>query len=385
MKSERSLLMIPGPTNVDPEVLRALSRPTEAHTSEYFAKIFRESIESLRRIMLCDGYPFIVAGAGTLAMEMAIANVVEAGDRVLVVSNGIFSERFCDIINGYGGVVERIEVEWGDVVDPRKLRERLEEGNYKAVTVTHVDTSTGAANRAAQIGEVMKDFDALYILDTVCSLGGMEVRIDDWNVDICVSGSQKALAIPPGLAIVAASDRAVEAYKSRKSRVSFYYGNFGNWIPIMEDPSKYFSTPPVNMIYAFHRSLQGILEEGLERRFRRHEVMSTAFRSAMEALGMRLVAKGDCAASTVSAVYYPDGVEDVEFRRAMSSKYHVVVAGGIGKLKQKAFRVGHMGNVNMNDIVSTVSAIERSLGEQGCLKETGMGLRAANNVLAQFT
>jgi len=377
--------MIPGPTNVDPEVLRALSRPTEAHTSPYFTKIFKEAIDSLRKIMFCGGYPFIVAGSGTLAMEMAIANVVEADDRVLVVSNGYFSERFCEIIEGYGAVVDRLEVEWGDVADPMRLRERLEKGRYKAVTVTHVDTSTGAASPAAKIGDVLKDFDALYILDTVCSLGGMEVRVDDWHVDVCVSGSQKALAIPPGLAIVAASERAIEAYKKRKTKVSFYYGSFGKWIPIMEDPSKYFATPPVNMIYAFQRSLQGILEEGLERRFRRHEVMAAAFRSAMEALGLRLVARTDCAASTVSAVHYPEGAEDEGFRKAMSSKYHVVVAGGIGKLKGKVFRVGHMGNVNMNDIVSTVSAVERSLGEQGRLKETGLGLRAANNVLAQFT
>jgi len=385
MRTERSLLMIPGPTNVDPEVLRALSRPTESHTSPNFARAFKESIAYLREIMSCNGYPFIVAGSGTLAMEMAIANVIEPGDRVLVVSNGYFADRFSEIIPCHGGVVERLEVGWGEAVEPKILRERLEGGDYKLVTVTHVDTSTGAANPAAKVGEVMRDFDALYVLDTVCSLGGIQVKVDEWNVDLCLSGSQKALAIPPGLALLAASERAVEAYKRRKSKVSFYYGNFANWLPIMEDPSRYFATPPVNMIYAFHRSLQGILEEGLENRFRRHEVMATAFRSAMEALGLRLVAKPDCAASTVSAINYPEDVKDEEFRKAMSSKYHVVIAGGIGKLKGKVFRVGHMGNVNMNDIIATVSAIEGSLKDQGSLKEAGAGLRAAMNTLSQLS
>lgn len=377
--------MIPGPTNVDPSVLRALSRPTESHVSGSFAQVFKETIENLAKVMSNRGQTFIVSGSGTLAMEMAIANVVEPGDRVLCVCNGHFAERFVPIVEGYGAQVDRLEVEWGQVADPKRVREKLEAGSYKAVTVCHVDTSTGAANRAKEIGEVMRSFDSLYILDTVCSLGGMDVKVSDWNVDLCISGSQKALAIPPGLAIVSGSDEAMDAYRKRKTKVSLYYGNFANWQPIMEDPKKYFATPPVNMIYALHKSLQMILEEGLERRFKRHQIMSGAFRAAMEALKLRLVAKEECASDTVSAIYYPSKVDDEAFRTTMAGKHHVVVAGGIGKLKSVTFRVGHMGNIDVNDILSTVGAIERTLKDQGYLEETGHGVSAANNAISQVS
>jgi len=257
--SERELLMIPGPTMVNPRVLRALSTPTLSHVSPAFVDIFDEAIGDLKKIFMTKGDVLIICGSGTLATEMAVANIVEPGDKGLVVINGLFGERLAEICARHKATVTQLNVDWGKVANPERIGEELTKDDYKALFVVHVDTSTGATNKIREIGDIAKDSDTLFAVDTVCSLGGMEVRVDDWNIDICVAGSQKAIAVPPGLALLAVSKKTLKESEGRCEPVDFYYGDFQNWIPIIRDPRKYFATPAVNMVYALNESLKMIL------------------------------------------------------------------------------------------------------------------------------
>ncbi|MEM3783645.1 MAG: alanine--glyoxylate aminotransferase family protein [Candidatus Bathyarchaeia archaeon] len=378
---EREILMIPGPTNVDPKVLRALSTSTTSHTSQEFASIFKEALNNLKKVFMTSNEVFVIAGSGTLALEMAIANIVEPGDKVLNTVSGFFGNYFVEISKVYGAVPRVLEVPWGKPVKPEHVREALMEDDYKAVTVTHVETSTGVANPIKEIGEVVKKYsDAFYIVDTVCSLGGMEVRVDEWGIDACASGSQKCVGVPPGLALIAVSQKTLEYLEKRKTSVGSWYGSFKNWLPVMRDPTKYFATPPVNMVYALHEALKLIIEEGLENRFRRHYALAEAFRAAVNALNLNLIAEKENAANTVSAIYYPENIDDPQFRNEMK-KRGIIVASTLGPLKGKGFRVGHMGNVNQNDIFATITAIETTLKKLGYKVELGNGAAAAQEKL----
>jgi len=378
---ERKLLMIPGPTNVDPAVLRMLSKPTLAHTDPQFVEIFKEALENLKQVFMTKHHVFAIAGSGTLALEIGLANILEPGDRVLNVVTGYFGDYFVKISKAHGSTSAVLEAPWGKRVEPDQIKETLKENNYKAVTVTHVDTSTGVVNPIREIGQIVKEnSEAFYVVDTVCSLGGMEVRVDDWKIDACVSGSQKCIGLPPGLALLSMSDRTLDLLENRKTPVGMWYGDIKNWLPIMMDPSKYFATPPVNMIYALSESLKAILAEGLEQRFGRHHIMAEAFRAAIEALSIRLVADSDCRADTLTAAYYPEKIEDASFRSEMR-KRGVVVASTIGPIRGKGFRVGHMGNVCENDVLSTIGAIETTLEHLGYKFCLGAGLTAAGDKL----
>lgn len=276
---ERKLLMIPGPTNVDPAVLRALSKPTLAHTDPQFVETFREALENLRKVFMTNHDVFAIAGSGTLALEIGVANIIEPGDKILNIVSGYFGDYFVKMSKAHGAASKVLEVPWGKCVKPNQVQEALEEDDYKAVTITHVDTSTAAINPIREVGQVVKEnSDAFYIVDTVCSLGGIEVRVDDWHIDACLSGSQKCLGVPPGLALLSVNDRVLNLLDDRKTPVGVWYGDLKNWLPIMRDPSKYFATPAVNMIYALSESLKGILSEGLEPRFKRHHIIAEAFR-----------------------------------------------------------------------------------------------------------
>jgi len=378
---ERELVMIPGPTNVDSSVLRALSRPTLSHVSSEFADIFKRSLVNLKKVFMTNGEAFIVAGSGTLAMEMAVANVVEPNDKVLNLVSGVFGQRFVDVTKYHRALPTVLEAPWGEAVKPDMVKDALQRDDYKAVTVVHVDTSTGVANPIKEIGQVVKNYsDALYIVDTVCSLGGMEVPVDDWKIDICLTGSQKCLGVPPGLALLVVREEAMKLLETRSNPIDFYYGDFKNWLPIMRDPSKYFATPPVNMVYALSEALNLVLEEGLEKRFRRHYVCAEALRAAIDALNLKIVAEREYASNTITAIHYPEKVEDQAFRTGMKA-CGVVVAGGLGPLKGKGFRIGHMGNVNLSDITSTIGAVEITLRNLGYLFEYGAGLKAAEEKL----
>ena len=384
--NERKLLMIPGPIDFDPAVLRAMAVTTPSHVSPEFIAVFGEAIEKLREVFLAErGQPFVVAGSGTLAMDMAAANLIEPGDRALVVNTGYFGDRFAAILERYGAEVTQVKTAIGDVPPLDEVEAALRDGGYKLLVVTHVDTSTGVATDVKALAQLAEKYGALSVVDGVCATAGMECRQEEWGIDVYLTASQKAIGVPPGLAILVASPRAIEAFKGRKAPVLNYYADWANWLPIMEayearHPS-YFGTPPVNLIYALRESLDQILAEGMEARFRRHRAISGAFKAAVSAWGLQQVPLEPAkAAHTMTAIYYPEGVDSSLL--ALIKKGGVVVAGGLHPaIKDKYFRVGHMGAVSPGDILATVGAIECALIDSGYKVEPGVGLAAAQEML----
>ena len=379
--SERDLLMIPGPTNVDPMVLRSMARPTISHTSTAFATVFKETVADLARIFQTSGIILPLAGSGTLGAEVALSNILEPGDKVLAISGGYFGDRLAEISSNLGATVDKVEVPWGSAARIEDIERKLTETAYKAMLVVHVDTSTGVANPVKELGSLAKAKGALFVVDTVCSMGGMDVQVDGWGINVCFTGSQKALASPPGMTVISFDSKALGVREKRRTPPSSYYGDIKRWLPILQEPTKYFATPAVNTFYALHESCRMILAEGLEERFKRHRKFASAFRAGLKAMGLQLLCEDAVASNTLTVAYHPKGVSDVEFRKSMAEDYGVVVAGGLGPLKDKAFRVGHMGNVNRSDILATLSAIEGSLGKQAYRFQAGSGVSAANRSL----
>jgi alanine-glyoxylate transaminase/serine-glyoxylate transaminase/serine-pyruvate transaminase len=378
---DETLTMIPGPTPVHPRILAALARPTVSHVSPAFVAAFRSALADFRRLCQSDeGQPFVVSGGGTLAMEMALVNTVAPGERLLVISQGYFGDRWAELASVFGVEFDVLRSEWGEAVPPDSLARRLDAARYAAVAITHVDTSTGTAAPAAAYCELLRDRKEIVILDGVCATGGMDEPCSAWGVDVLLTAPQKAIGAPPGLALCLFSPRALARRRGRTS-VQGYAADVMRWLPIMDDPTRYFSTPPVNEILALTEALRIIQEEGLAARLARHAAIARAFRTGVEALGLALFTAPGCRADTLSVVRYPEGVEDAAFRSAMAMR-GVVVAGGLGPTAGKVFRVGHMGNIGAAEIATTLGATEASLRSLGRKIASGAALAAAAPHLA---
>ncbi|MBE0635224.1 alanine--glyoxylate aminotransferase family protein [Candidatus Bipolaricaulota bacterium] len=380
---DRSLLMIPGPIEFEPEVLQALGAPTTSHVAPNFIEAFGRALEAMRKIWLApEGQPFVVAGSGTLAMELAGANLVEPGDRALVLSTGVFGDRFEDLLSRHGADVTVLRAPIGQTLDLSQVEDDLRSGVYKILTVTHVDTSTAVRMPIREIGELARRYNVLSIVDGVCSVAGEEIWQDEWNLDVVLTASQKAIGVPPGLALLVASQRAMAAFASRETPVRSYYADWAKWLPIMQayearKPS-YFGTPAVNLVAALDVSLRQIVDEGMTARFARHEQLAGAFRAGAVALGMNFVAtEPQHRANTLTACRYPNGVAAGDLLPAIKQA-GVIVAGGLHpEIKSEYFRVGHMGAVSMGDILAALGAIEIGLRHAGHVCEPGIGVAAA--------
>lgn len=365
----KEMLLVPGPTPVVDEIYDALSSETMGHTDPRFAKIFKNSLELSKQLYNTDGEVFIMAGSGTLAMEMAIINTVASGEKLLVVSHGYFGDRFIPLAKVFGIQVETLQAEWGQQISKELVEEKLAEGGFKAVTVTHVDTSTGVMANVEELVPVVKKAGALFILDGVCASAAMEEDMQkaygqpDYKIDVVLTGSQKAIGVPPGLGIVAFGPKALAAREAMDS-IMGYYTDIKNWQPVMNDPVKYFATPPVNMIYAFNRGMEIVMEEGLDARYCRHFSLGRAVRAGLKVYGMKPLAEEAVAAPTLSCIIYPEGLNDAEFRSKLASK-GVVVAGALAALAGKAFRIGHMGNATEEMFVEALKLIGETLKEMG--------------------
>lgn len=359
--------MIPGPIEFDPSVLEKMAQPTLSHVAPSFIESFGRAIEMMRKVWLApSGQPFVVAGSGTLAMDMAGANLIESGDTVLVVSTGYFGERYAELLKRYGANVTFLQSEVGDVVPLETVEAELATGNYKLMTFTHVDTSTGVLVDAKAMAALAQKYNVLSVLDGVCSVAGEEIRQEEWGIDVVVTASQKAVGVPPGLALLVASKNAMDVWKNRQSAVGNYYCDWGNWLPIMQayeakNPS-YFATPPVNLIQALERSLEQILEEGMDARFARHKRLAKKFRSEMSKLGISFLPKSEeITGNTLTAAYYPEAVNGGEFLGAVGQNGVVVAGGLLPSHKTQYFRVGHMGIVSDEHIGQAVNAISAAL------------------------
>ena len=384
---DRPLLMIPGPIEFDPDVILAMGRPGTSHVAPGFIELFGAALEKMREVWLApSGQPFIMSGSGTLAMDMAASNLVEAGDAALVISTGYFGERYAELLKRYGAGVTLLSYPPGGGPDFIEIEKEIQRKNYKLMTFTHVDTSTAVRVNPEPMGQLGRKYGILTILDGVCSVAGEEIRQDEWGIDVVFTASQKAIGVPPGLALLVASTRAMKTFLSRKTPVGNYYADWSNWLPIMEayearKPS-YFGTPAVSLVSALNVSLCQILQEGMEQRFKRHDKTGAAFRSACKALSLDQVPHSDeVAANTLSAPKYPEGVSGTELLPRIN-KAGAILAGGLHpEIKNDYFRVGHMGAVTQGDLLATIGAIETGLLQCGYRFSAGAGINAAFQVL----
>lgn len=372
METKR-MVMIPGPTPVIDSIRVQMGREIQAFGDPRFVKDFKELIDDLGRLFNCGGKTFVVAGTGTLAMEMAIANSTKAGDNVLIVSHGFFGDRFTDICSRKGLAAETLQAEWGKVVPVDAIEAKLKEKYYAVMTVSHVDTATGVVADVAAIGKMMKQFpDTLFIVDGVCATAAEYENMGEMNIDILFTGSQKAFGVCPGLFVLFANEKAIERRKSLGT-IPEYYIDFDKWTPVMDDPSKYFATPAINLVWALKEAVRIIEDEGLKARYERHLKNARAVQKALLALGFTILAEEGHRAVTLSNVIYPEGVDDMEFRKALIEE-GIIVAGGLGPYAGKMFRLGHMGNIDANDISAVLSTIERALNRFGKLEKFGAGV-----------
>lgn len=382
-----SLLMIPGPVELEPSVLRALSEPQRGHLDPVFISSFSRTLKGLRELFGApNGQPFVVAGSGTLAMEMAVANLVQPGDAALVVNTGYFSDRIAKMLALHGAEVTHARAAPGDVASLEEVEKLLGSRRFKVMTVTHVDTSTAVRAPVQALAQLARKHDVLCIVDGVCSVGGEALQMESWGVDVAFTASQKALGAPPGLAVLVASQRALSAWKARTKPVASLYCDFAEWLPIHEayevQKPSYFATPAVNLIRALDESVKLILAEGMDARVARHDRFAKAARAAWSALGLKgLPVREELCASTLSALYFPDGV-DGAFVKAMSNE-GVAIAGGLHpELRAKYFRIGHMGRIDASILLTTVGAVERALRASGGKVELGAGVAAVQRALS---
>ncbi|CAO3687507.1 unnamed protein product [Umbelopsis ramanniana] len=350
MSQPHKLCMIPGPIEFHEDVLNAMSTPATSHVDPLFVPIFGESIELLRKVVLTkDAQPFVVAGSGTLGWDMMV-NLIERDDEVLVVNTGYFGDHFGECLEVYGAKVTHLRAPIGSRPSLEDLEQVLTGKKYKMVTVTHVDTSTGVLADIKGVAKVVKSIspETIVVVDGVCSVGSEEIRFDEWNIDVVITASQKALGVPPGLGIVVASQHAMKVFKSRKTPVASYYSNWNKWLPIMNAyearKPAYFATPAVQLIYALHTSLKQITAQSMDSRFEQHHQVSQKFKNAITELGLKQLAVSDeVAANGMTAVWLPEGVQVSDIVPSLAAK-GVQIAGGLHKeCAAKYFRIGHMG------------------------------------------
>ncbi|MDR2179749.1 MAG: alanine--glyoxylate aminotransferase family protein [Synergistaceae bacterium] len=369
------LLMIPGPTPVVRSIQNQMARETVAFGDAGFIADFKGLVAELKALWRCDGEAFVLAGSGTMAMEMAVANITKRGENVLICSHGYFGDRFIDICARKGLGVDVLKAEWGTVYTPEQIDAELSKKEYAALTVTHVDTATGAEAPLKEICVMLKKKHpgVLLIVDAVAAAGGAESWMD-WGIDVLFTCSQKAFGVAPGLAMLWASGRALAKRKSLGTIPESYF-DFERWIPVMQDPSKYWGTPPVNMIWALKEGLRLMKEEGLEERYARHIRQAAVFVAAMEALGFKTAASKENRAPTLSIFFYPEnsGLDDLPFRAKLAEE-GVQSAGCLGAFAGKGFRLGHMGNIDKHVLVGTIASVERACVKCGYQVELGKGL-----------
>ncbi len=380
---EKLTLMIPGPTPVPEKVLQAFAKHPIGHRSKEFQAIVQRTTEKLKWLHQTKGDVLTITGSGTAAMEAGIINTLSKGDKVLCGDNGKFGERWVKVSKAYGLNVEVVKAKWGAPLNPESFRKALQEDinkEFKAVILTHSETSTGVINDLEAINQHVKEHGhAITIADCVTSLGACNVPIDEWGLDVVASGSQKGYMIPPGLSFVAMNRRAWEAQK--KSDLPKFYLDLNTYRKTCDKNSNPF-TPSVNLYFALDAALEMMEAEGLTKIFARHSRHRQATQQAMKAIGLELFADDGYGSPAITAVK-TENFDAEDLRKIIKSKFDILLAGGQDHMKGKIFRIGHLGYVNDRDIITAVAAIEASLDSLNLLKnQIGAGVAAAAKVLS---
>ncbi len=358
------ILLGPGPSMVHPRVLRAMSTPLVGHLDPEFIGIMKEIQEMLRYVFQTENELTIpISGTGSAGMEASLANFIEPGDDVLIAVNGYFGERLCDMASRYGAQVDRIDRPWGEVFTPEEIETKLRGKRYKLLALVHAETSTGALQpHIGEIADAAHRHGAILVLDTVTSLGGVPVKIDEWGVDVAYSGTQKALSCPPGLAPITVSERAREILHSRKTKVANWYLDLSMVERYWGDERTYHHTAPVSMNYALREALRLVVEEGLEERFARHRANAEMLWSGLEELGLPPLVPEEYRLPTLTTPRLPDGLDGPAVRRRLLDEYNIEIAGGFGPLKGKVWRIGLMGfSSRKENVLLLLSALRELL------------------------
>jgi len=356
--------MGPGPSDVAPSVLEAMSRPLVGHLDPAFISMMEEIKAMLRAVMLTENeMTFPVSGTGSAGMEFCFVNLIEPGDEVVVGVNGVFGMRMAEVAARCGANVTKVEAEWGRIIEPAAIAEAVDGKSPKLVAIVHAETSTGALTPIEEISKIVHDAGALLLLDTVTSLGGCPVRVDDWRVDALYSGTQKCLSCPPGLAPVSFSPAAMDAIAARKSPVQSWYLDVNLLANYWGEGARaYHHTAPITMNYALHEALRLVLEEGLENRWARHEANHNLLRDGLGKLGLGIASQEGHQLWQLNAVAVPEGVDEAVVRGSLLNDHNIEIGAGLGPLAGKVWRVGLMGeSSNPGNVGRLTAAMEPML------------------------
>ena len=374
--------MLPGPTNVPERVMRAMMTHIINHRSDDFVELYTEVIEKTQQVFQTQNDVVALSSSGTGAVEASVVNLIKTGDKVIIPVNGEFSSRLSQMIEWQGANVVKLETPPGQNATFDQVKEAFDNNkDVKAFYVVHNETSTGTmVNYLDKIPDLISRNDAFYVVDSVSILGGIELPVDKWNVDVCMTGSQKALAAPPGISPISISPRA-KKYMIENPPPTMYF-NLARYFKYYEESKHTPFTPALPLLYAYREALRIILEEGLEARFKRHKICSDALYAGLSSIGFTPFAKEEEDRSiTIIALNYLEGLEDKTFRNTLAQKFRVLVAGGFGNLKGKVFRVGCMGEVHRYHVMRTISAISSTLAMMGYKTNTQEGLKIAEEKL----
>jgi aspartate aminotransferase-like enzyme len=376
---EKKYLFSPGPTMLPPEVLLKMAEPIMHHREPEFEKIFAEIRQGLKYLFQTKNEVMIFTSSGTGAMEGAVSNLLSKGDKALVVRGGKFGERWGEICKAYGIEFIPIDVEWGKAVDPARIQEILKsDPSIRAVYTQASETSTGVKHPIKEIAQIVKKYEnTLIVVDAITGIGVFDIPMDEWGLDVVVSGSQKALMLPPGLAFAALSDKAWKFVE--RSNLPKYYFDFKKELKSSQKNQSAY-TPAISLFVGLRESLHLIRKEGVEAIFRRHEKLAEATRAAVKALGLELYAP-DSPSNAVTAVKIPEGVDGERLKDLFFEKFGITVAEGQDRAKGKIIRIAHLGYYERLDMVMVISALEMLLKEMGYPFELGIGLKAAEEIL----
>lgn len=383
--AEYKVFMLPGPTQIPPRVLRANSSPMVNHRGPEFGALMKDVCRRLKSVFKTENDIVMLTSSGTGGLEASVTNFINPGDKVIVASIGSFGERFRDIATRFGADVDFIDFGWGNTVDPKVIAQRLEaDTNHeiKAIFFQQNETSTGILNPVKEIAAARGDHPALLIVDAVSGLGAAELDTDGWGLDVVVTGSQKALMAPPGLAFVSISERAWKA-NATCTNSSFYLDLKKHKEFAEQGQTPY--TPAISTAFAVHEALHFINElGGIDVIVKEHAFKRDVIRNAVKAIGLDLVAPDAIASPAVTAIYTPEGIAPTQITKLAREKYDCILAGGFGPLKEKSFRIGHLGYVSDADIIATISILEMCLAELGFQVQLGTGVAVAQRMLIEY-
>jgi aspartate aminotransferase-like enzyme len=376
--AEDNVFLLAGPIKMHPRVLRAMDRPAVNHRGPEFAALSKEMGSLLQQVFQCSWPVVPITGSGTAGIEAAVGSVVQPGDKVLALSNGNFGERIAELARLCGGEVAHVKQEWGQPYDMARVEQEVR--GAKVVVLTHNETSAGILNPLQKVAELAHAQGALVVADCITSIGGVDTPVERWGVDLAITGSQKCIGAPPGLAFVSVAPGARARMKPR--------GMYLNLVKVLDKWEKEnFNSPTTPATHLYFATIEGlrILQEqgGLPKRFAKVRATAQATRDAAKALGLQLLPPAGHESDTVTALRYPAGIEDAKFRGALKDKHGVVVSGGQGPVKGKVFRIGTMGTVDHRDLAAGFAAIEAELNAQGFKVQAGAGVAAVEHAMAR--